>query len=313
MMNQCTPIVYGASKVLAFYKKLLNLEVEHVTIQDAKQAKPGQLSVIECWQKEAKIEPGKVAKEAGQYPLQALERAVKDLKEHQVDGLVTAPINKKVIQDSGFKFPGHTEFLADHFGVKDYLMFMVSDELRVGMVVGHKPMKELADAVTGELILSRLETMSYSLLKDFGIEKPKIAVLGLNPHAGESGSIGKEEQEIIIPTLERAKAEDLFVFGPYSADTFFTGTHKNFHGVLAMYHDQGLIPFKSLSFGGGVNYTAGLPIVRTSPDHGTGYDIAGQGKGNPTSFQQAIFSAIDIIRQRADYKEMIKNPLHSAQ
>ena len=239
-----------------------------------------------------------------------MRAATDDLASSKIDVLVTAPINKHNVQSSEFKFPGHTEFLAKLSNVDKALMLMVADNLKVAVVSGHIPLKEVAKTLTKEKIVEAITQLNESLIKDFGISRPKIAVMGLNPHAGDNGVIGDEEKEIIIPAIAEAKGKGILAFGPYSADGFFgSSTYTHYDGILAMYHDQGLVPFKSLSFGNGVNYTAGLPIVRTSPDHGTGFDIAGKNEASESSFRNALYLAMDIYRNRNEHKEMTANPL----
>jgi 4-hydroxythreonine-4-phosphate dehydrogenase len=256
------------------------------------------------------VEWGQATEISGKYALRSLETATKDLAENKIDVLVTAPINKHNIQGTEFQFKGHTEYLAAKFGAPKYLMMLVSDSLRVAVATGHIPVQEVSQHMNLETILSRIKQMIQALKRDFGIRKPRIAVLGLNPHAGDNGLIGKEEQEIIIPAVNKLFDEGNFVYGPYSADGFFgSGAYKKFDAVLAMYHDQGLIPFKSISFSSGVNFTAGLPVIRTSPDHGTAYDIAGKGTASEESIREAIYVAIDILRMRKEYDEINANPM----
>jgi 4-hydroxythreonine-4-phosphate dehydrogenase len=266
--------------------------------------------MINCWDEEVKIELGVANETGGKYALLSLERAMNDLLAGQIDALVTAPINKHNIQSENFNFPGHTEYIQTRVGASDSLMFMVSDDIRVGVVTGHIPVGAVAKAVTKEKILSKLALMHESLKNDFWIQKPKIAVLGLNPHAGDNGLIGKEEQEIVIPAIQEANEQGIFAFGPFAADGFFANhSYVKFDAVLAMYHDQGLIPFKSIAFHSGVNFTAGLPVVRTSPDHGTGYDIAGKNLASEQSFREAMFLAMHIVERRREYAELTANPL----
>jgi 4-hydroxythreonine-4-phosphate dehydrogenase len=267
-------------------------------------------NVINCWEEEVAVEFGKETEAGGKYALLSLQHAVSDLKENAIDVLVTAPINKHNIQSPEFQFKGHTEFLSEKFNSPQYLMFLVSDELRVAVVSGHIPVKDVAANLNQEKISYKLKLMVESLRRDFGIRKPRIAVLGLNPHAGDEGLIGVEERDIIIPAIKKNFDEGMFVYGPYSADGFFgSASFKKFDAVLAMYHDQGLIPFKALSFSTGVNYTAGLPVIRTSPDHGTAYDIAGNGNAKEDSFREAIYTAIDILKNREIYDEITESPL----
>ena len=303
----CTPVIYGSMRILNRYRNLLNLK--DWTLNGSQTI--GQIShkltnVITCWPDQNQdIQPGQVTPEAGQAALACLQRAVDDLKEGKLDALVTAPINKYNIQSEEFNFPGHTEYLAQQFGVQDNLMFLVSDTLRVGVVTGHVPLGSVRQEITQERIAQKLKLMMHSLKQDFGIERPKIAVLGLNPHAGEEGLLGNEEKDIIKPLLTRLLDKGELVFGPYPADGFFgTRAYRKFDAVLAMYHDQGLIPFKAIAFEEGVNFTAGMPAVRTSPDHGTAYDIAGKNLADETSMVQAIYTAIDVARNRKEYLEL---------
>lgn len=303
----CTPVIYGSMRILNRYRNLLNLKDWNLNgAQTIHQISHKLTNVITCWPDQSQdIQPGKVTPEAGQAAFACLQRAVDDLKDGKLDALVTAPINKYNIQSEEFKFPGHTEYLAQEFGVPDNLMFMVSDILRVGVVTGHVPLGRVRQNVTRERIAQKLNLMMQSLKQDFGIEKPKIAVLGLNPHAGEEGLLGNEEQEIIKPLITEFINKGEMVFGPYPADGFFgTQSYRKFDAVLAMYHDQGLIPFKSIAFDEGVNFTAGMPAVRTSPDHGTAYDIAGKDLADETSMLQAIYTAIDVARNRKEYFEL---------
>jgi len=266
--------------------------------------------MINCWQEDVKITLGEQNEIGGKYAFLSLEKAVDDLRAGIIDALVTAPINKHNIQQEGFNFPGHTEFLQAKTEAKDVLMFMVADELRIGVVTGHIPVKDIAGSISKEAIVQKLKMMNDSLRKDFWIQKPKIAVLGLNPHAGDNGLIGTEDEEIIKPAIQQAAEEGVFCFGPYPADGFFAGdTYTKFDGVLAMYHDQGLIPFKHIASRKGINFTAGLPVVRTSPDHGTGYDIAGKNVASHDSFLEAIFAAVHIVERRREQAVLAANPL----
>jgi 4-hydroxythreonine-4-phosphate dehydrogenase len=305
------PVVYGSSKVASYHRKSLNInDFSFNLIKKADQANPKRPNIINVHDKDIKIDLGLSTSEAGELSLLALEAAVEDLKNKQIDVLVTAPINKKNIQSETFHFNGHTEYLANKFGVSDFLMLMVSDQTRIGVVTGHIPLSEVPKAVTEELILRKLKIMNESLLKDFGIRKPRIAVLGLNPHAGDEGLIGTEEKDVIVPTVEKAFASGILAFGPFPADGFFgSDNYTKFDGILAMYHDQGLIPFKTISFESGVNFTAGLPFVRTSPAHGTAYDIAGKDLASPDSLRAAMFLACDIFNNRAMHNELNANPL----
>lgn len=306
-----TPIIYGSSKAISFHKKVLDdIDFKYLVIKDASEAKPNRLSLINCWNEDVQIVLGEKNANGGIYALKSLEAAVADLQANKIDALVTAPINKDCVRDAGFEFPGHTEYLANKSQAEDMLMFMVADSLRVGVVTGHVPLKDVAALVTKEAIESKLRLMIKSLKEDFLIQKPRIAVLGLNPHAGDRGTLGNEELEIINPVIQKFRDEGELIFGSYSADGFFGSSNlKNFDAILSMYHDQGLTGFKSISFDEGVNFTAGLPIVRTSPDHGTAYDIAGKGIASERSFRNAYFLACDIYRRRLKYKELHADPL----
>jgi len=313
ILNYCTPIVYGHTKVSSFHRKANNLgDFSFNVINQASQAQHKKANMINCWEEDVKIELGQVTETGGKYALLSLERATADLVSGEIDALVTAPINKHNIQSDTFAFPGHTEYLQEKSGKKDVLMFLISEDLRVGVVTGHIPVKDVPTSITKDGIINKLRLINDSLKNDFWIEKPKIAVLGLNPHASDNGLLGAEEAEIITPAIKEAFDKGIICFGPYPADGFFgNGSYKQFDAVLAMYHDQGLIPFKTLAFHNGVNYTAGLSFVRTSPDHGTGYDIAGKGLADPTSFTEALFSAIHIVKNRREQEEMLQNQLRT--
>jgi len=311
ILDYCTPIVYGHTKVASFYRRATGVEELNFNVIDhPSKALPKRANMINCWNEDVKIEPGIANKEVGKYAFMSLERATTDLLAGDIDALVTAPINKDTIQSEDFKFPGHTEYLQERGGGGDVLMFLVSDTLRVGVVTGHIPVTKVAESITTEKILSKLKLMDASLRNDFWLRKPKIAVLGLNPHAGDNGLIGTEETTTIIPAIEEARAADILAMGPYAADGFFAnGTYLQFDAVLAMYHDQGLIPFKQIAFESGVNYTAGLSFVRTSPDHGTAFDIAGKNEASEISFREALFSAIHIVKHRRETSVLNENPL----
>lgn len=311
VMDFFTPIVYGNTKNASFHRKANNInDFSFHVINDPSQANPKRPNMINVWQEDVKITLGEDNEIGGKYAFLSLEKAVDDLNAGKLDALVTAPINKHNIQRADFNFPGHTEYLQSKTNADDVLMFMVSEDLRIGVVTGHIPLKDVAAHITEESIVRKLKLMQQSLKNDFWIQKPKIAVLGLNPHAGDNGLIGTEDDEIIAPAIERAKNEGVFCFGPYPADGFFAGnTYLKFDGVLAMYHDQGLIPFKHIADRKGVNYTAGLPIVRTSPDHGTGYDIAGKNQASSDSFLEAIFTAVRIVQNRREQQELTANTL----
>lgn len=309
----CTPVLYGSSKVAAFYRKLLQLAPQTMnTIQSPGEAKPGTVNIIEVLESEVPVTPGSDTPEGGKAAYASLERAVSDLRAEELDALVTAPINKSNIQSELFHFPGHTEYLESSLGDgKDKaLMILYNDVVKVALVTTHLPLAKIADAITGEAIKEKLAIFSDSLRRDFGIVRPRIAVLSLNPHAGDGGLLGSEEKEVIQPAIEEARKEGLECYGPYAADGFFGhGLFRKFDGVLAMYHDQGLAPFKTLAGGSGVNFTAGLCAVRTSPDHGTGFDIAGKGEADETSFRQALYEAVDIAACRARHESMTASPL----
>lgn len=308
----CIPIVYGSAKVAAYHRKALNIENFSLNIiNDAEKANPKRPNIINCLSDHVRVELGKDTQIAGESSLLALQKAVEDLKNNKIDALVTGPINKDNIQSEDFKFPGHTEFLAQHFGTEENaLMLMVSDLMKVGVVTGHIPLKDVPGQITIEKVLDKLRTLNRSLIRDFKIQKPKIAVFGLNPHASDGGVIGDEEEKIILPAIQKAKDEDIFAFGPYPADSFLgTNNISKFDAILAMYHDQGLAPFKALSFDEGVNFTAGLSIIRTSPAHGTAYELAGKNEATVTSFRQALFLALDLYKNRSEYDELSADQL----
>lgn len=311
ILNEFTPVIYASSKIISYYKKAFSMnELNWNGINPTEEIKLKKINVVNVWNEEVTISVGQSTEIAGQYAFKSLEAATKDLASGRIDVLVTAPINKNNIQSKSFNFAGHTEYLA-HLSNADFaLMTMVADELKIATVTGHVPLKEVSKFITKEKIHKCLTTLNASLKRDFCVVKPKIAVLGLNPHAGDGGLLGDEEINHIKPAIDKANQEGIFVMGPYGADGFFaSGNAKNFDAVLAMYHDQGLTPFKTLAFENGVNFTAGLPIVRTSPDHGTGYDLAGKNKANESSFRAACYLAKDIYFNRKVYKEMTANPL----
>ena len=307
ILDLCTPVIYGSSKIFGFYKKSLE-DVEAINtnvITSAKDLHPKRVNIVNCLPESVFVEPGQPTADSAKSAITSLQHAVEDLKAGLIDVLVTAPINKNAMAGEGFGFPGHTEYLQKEFGAEEVTMFLVSDSLKVGVVTGHIPLKQVASSITGEKIVGKLRQMSRSLQRDFGVVKPKIAVLGLNPHCGDGGLIGDEEQNIIIPAIKEAAKEGILAFGPYSPDGFFgMGSYSKYDAVLAMYHDQGLIPFKALAFDSGVNFTAGLPVVRTSPDHGTAYDMAGRGQADPRSMRSAIYMAMDIYRHRENWDEI---------
>jgi 4-hydroxythreonine-4-phosphate dehydrogenase len=310
--NRCIPIIYGSSKVVSYHKNIVS-EAEDFpfhAVRDSQRPNPEKINVVNCWQDNVNITLGKPSEVSGQYAILSLEQAAKDLKEGYIDALVTAPVSKEALQMANFPFPGHTEYLTNTLGAKDSLMLMVHDELRVGLATNHLPVGQVADALTKELILSKLHIFNQTLKVDFGIDRPTIAVLALNPHAGDGGLIGNEEERLIRPAVVEAKKGGMMALGPFPADGFFgSGQFAKFDGILAMYHDQGLIPFKPLAFGGGINFTAGLSGIRTSPDHGTGFDIAGKNEADHTSFLHAVFLAIDLVRNRKEYADMHANAL----
>ncbi len=307
----CIPVVYGSAKVAAYHRKALNIvNFSFNNIRSADEANVKRANIINCLDDNVRVELGKSTNIAGESSLISLENAVKDLKDGKIDVLVTAPINKDNVQSEKFNFPGHTEYLTMESESKESLMLMVSENLKVGVVTTHLPLSKVSEAITEEAILSKLRIMNKSLIQDFGIRKPKIAVLGLNPHAGDNGLLGTEEIDIIIPSLKKAKEEGILALGPYPADGFFgSDNFKKFDAILAMYHDQGLTPFKALAFNSGVNYTAGLDFIRTSPGHGTAYEIVGLGQASEISFRNAIYLACDIYRSRSEYKKISKDPL----
>ena len=311
MLELCTPVVYCSSRAINFYKKKIGMvDFKLHPVNGAENASHKKVNLVNISDDEIKINFGKPSKETGTLAFQSLEAATNDLAANKTDVLITAPINKDTIQSENFKFNGHTEYLANYANEENPLMILNTEHLRVGLVTGHVPVSEVSERITEELIISKLKTFNKSLIQDFGIPKPKIAVLGLNPHSGDNGLIGKEEQTTIIPAIKKANDEKILCMGPYAADGFFgSSTYKKFDGVLAMYHDQGLTPFKALSFNSGVNFTAGLPIVRTSPDHGTGYEIAGKNQASEASFREAIYRAIEIFNNRRLHKEINANPL----
>jgi 4-hydroxythreonine-4-phosphate dehydrogenase len=311
ILEMCTPIVCGSPKVAAYHRKALDVELFSFNqISNAREANSKRINIINCVDEEIRVELGKSTQIAGEAALTALESAVRDLKSGDIDVVVTAPINKDNIQSEKFKFPGHTEFFAAEFGVKNYLMLMISNTLRIGVVTGHIPVSQVPQVLTKEKILSNIRILHKTLLEDFSIRKPRIAVLGLNPHAGDHGVIGTEDDKIVFPAIKQASDEGIIALGPYPADGFFgSGEYSKFDAILAMYHDQGLIPFKVLAFESGVNFTAGLPIIRTSPGHGTAYDIAGTGVASEESFRNAMYLAIDVYTNRKQYKILSKDPL----
>ena len=310
MFDFCTPIVYGSSKLASYYKNTIsNSKISFNNIKSVNQAVDGKLNILNIVQEDIKVEAGVSTKAAGLLAFESLEAVTQDLG-HGIDVMVTAPINKDNIQSEDFNFPGHTEYLAEKFGKNNELMILSGETMNIAVVTGHIPLKDVATTITKELILKKLDILRNSLKVDFGILKPRIAVLGMNPHAGDNGLLGKEELEIIIPAIEEAKEKAVLAFGPFPSDGFFgSKDYTKFDGILAMYHDQGLLPFKALNFESGVNYTAGLSIVRTSPDHGTGYNITGKDLADPSSFRAAVLLAVDVFNKRNNHKTLTKNPL----
>lgn len=309
MLELCTPVIFANVKIMSFLKKTYELTLNFHGIDSLDQLVIGKINVLNVWKEPVNIEFGKNDNEIGKYAIKSFFAATKALKDNKIDVLLTAPINKYNIQSEEFKFPGHTDYLAKEFN-ENALMFMIHDDLRVGLLTDHVPVNEVSKHLNQDLITKKVAVINETLKKDFRIEKPKIAVLGLNPHAGDNGVIGKEDEEIIKPALKKIYDSGVLVFGPYSADSFFgSNQYKLYDAVLAVYHDQGLIPFKTMSFGNGVNYTAGLSKVRTSPDHGTAFDIAGKNKASEDSFREALYLAIDIYNNRNEYVELTNNPL----
>ncbi len=306
----CTPFIYGSSKVVSYHKNIVGIDFKFHPAKLPERYVENKVNVINCWNENVNITLGRATDLGGKYAYRSLEIATDDLKDGLIDALVTAPINKEAMSLAHFPHPGHTEYLAEKFGNGANLMLMVNDTLRVGVATGHIPLERVSASLTHQLLVDKIQIFHHSLKVDFGIERPTIAILGLNPHASDNGVIGDEEQKVIRPVIAEMKANSIMAIGPYPADGFFgSGLFKKFDGVLAMYHDQGLVPFKTLSFNAGVNYTAGLPIVRTSPDHGTAYDLAGKNEADPSSFRQAIFTALDIARNRKLDAEMRANAL----
>jgi len=310
LLNQCLPVIYGSSKIVSYHKNIINSEFEFHAIRPGERPHEHKVNVVNCWQENVNITLGQPTELSGQYAGRSLENAVKALRSGEVDALVTAPINKESMKMAKFPFPGHTEYLARELDRGEHLMFMVNDSLRIGLATNHLPLRDVADAIDKNVVKRKLTVMEESLRMDFGIERPTIAVLGLNPHASDGGVLGNEEVEFIRPAIVELKKNGMLVMGPFPADGFFgSGQYLKFDGILAMYHDQGLAPFKALSFGNGVNFTAGLTHVRTSPDHGTAYDLAGNNGADPTSFRRSVYLAMDIARQRATYLKLHENAL----
>ncbi len=303
VIDLLTPVIYGSSKVVSYHKNIV--EPDNFVYQNQRSAHRlanDKVNIINCWNENVNITLGKTAEEGGKYAMLSLDAAVNDLKEGLIDALVTAPIHKKAMQMAGFGHIGHTQYLSHRFDDASYLMLMVGDSMKVGLVTEHVPISDVSTLITKERIIEKIKILNETLIMDFAIERPTIAVLGLNPHAGDDGLIGQEDDNIIRPAIVELKKSGMLVMGPYASDGFFgSGKHNSFDAILAMYHDQGLAPFKALTFSSGVNYSAGLPIIRTSPDHGTAYDIAGQNSADPESFRRALFLALDIARNRKEH------------
>lgn len=318
ILNLCTPIIFGSTKVLSYHKNIVDQsDMSFLSVSSAKHASDNKINVVNCWDENVNINLGKITEDGGKFAHIALERAFSALRDKEIDALVTAPINKAAMDPQYFPYSGHTEFLEDKFDAKYSLMMMVKDDLRIGVATNHLPIHEVAQAITADRLSTKMDLFYTSLIQDFGIEKPTLAVLGLNPHAGDNGKIGTEELEIIAGVVESKKQDGKLIYGPFSADGFFgSQEYSKYDGILAMYHDQGLIPFKLLAFGNGVNFTAGLPVLRTSPDHGTAYNIAGKNQASDSSMLQAIYLAMDLSRNRLEYfdarsKTIVKKPKQS--
>lgn len=311
ILLDCTPIIYGSSKTISYYKKAIRqFNFSFQTCKSSADAVDRKVNVINVWNEEIKFDLGKATEVGGKFAFQSLEAATQDLSEGKIDVLVTAPISKEAMSMTGFEFPGHTEYLADKAGAEDVLMMMVGNNLKVALACTHIPLKEVSSYLTKDIIYHKIKMLEKSLINDFGIVRPKIAVFGLNPHAGENGKMGDEEIEVITPAINQAKNDGILAVGPFPADGFFgSSAMSQYDAVLAMYHDQGLTAFKALSFDDGVNYTAGLPIIRTSPDHGTAFDIVAKGVASEQSMRSAIYLAMDIYKNQKARKEMTKNPL----
>ena len=313
ILKYCRPLIYGSAKIVSYHKNVVGLEqLNFYNTKDINRVSNDRVSVINCWDETAKITLGKETEEGGKYAYIALDRATKDLKDGKIDALVTAPINKKSMQLANFPYAGHTEFLTKELGGGESIMCMVHDDLRIGLASNHLPISKVSEYLTKKKVFEKIQVMDKTLRIDFGIERPIIAVMGLNPHAGDGGVIGDNEEAFIRPAVIEAKKQGVMAVGPFSADGFFgSNQYKKYDGVLAMYHDQGLIPFKLLAFGSGINYTGGIKGVRTSPDHGTAFDIAGNNEADPSSFRKALFLALDISKNRKEYHELSANALNS--
>lgn len=309
MLEFCTPVIFASVKLMSFYRKHFSLDANLHGIDSLADCVEGRINVLNVWKEQVSVTFGEENPVGGKYALKSLKAAVNALKTGEVDVLVTAPINKTNIQSEEFQFPGHTDYLAKELGGNS-LMLMISDSLRVGLLTDHVPIKDVVSRLSEKLIQTKIQTIRQTLIQDFGYIKPKIAVLGINPHTGDNGVIGNEDDTLLRPVIDQIREKGTLVFGPYAADSFFgSGNFENFDAIIATYHDQGLIPFKTLSFGRGVNYTAGLDFIRTSPDHGTAFDIAGKNLANFESFREAVFGAIAIYKARKEYKVLIENPL----
>ena len=309
MLDFCTPIIFASTKVVSYHKKALQSAINIHGIDNLKKVVHNKVNLLNIWKDLIDIELGKATKISGKYAYDSLKSATNALKNDEIDVLVTAPINKNNIQSEEFKFQGHTEYL-ENILEGESLMILMTDELKIGLITGHIPINKVAETITSNLITKKVEIMYNTLVQDFNISKPKIAVLGLNPHCGDHGVIGTEDDEVVSPTIEKIQKSGKLVYGPYAADSFFgSENYKKFDGILAMYHDQGLAPFKTLAFGNGVNFTAGLNKIRTSPDHGTAYEIAGKGEANFNSFKEALFTAISIFKTRNEYILLNENKL----
>ncbi|MFC5047889.1 4-hydroxythreonine-4-phosphate dehydrogenase PdxA [Aquimarina hainanensis] len=309
MLDFCTPVIFASIKIVSYLKKYHKTNINLHGIDEASQITDGKVNVLNTWKEPVDINFGKEDSKIGQYAIKSLKAATHALKNNEVDVLVTAPINKHSIQSKEFNFPGHTDYLNKELRGNS-LMFMVTDELKVGLLTDHVAIKDIAETITPELVTQKIQTIHHTLKQDFGVSKPKIAVLGINPHSGDNGVIGMEDENVLKPTIKKINDQGMLVYGPYAADSFFgSNNYKSFDAIIASYHDQGLIPFKTLSFGMGVNYTAGLDKIRTSPDHGTAFEIAGKNKADHSSFKEAVFAALKIYKNRKEYKELTKNPL----
>jgi len=311
ILELCTPVIFASNKLINYYRKLVpEHPFNYASTKDLSQLNPKQVNVFNCWEEEVPVQPGALTESGGKYAIRSLMVATQCLKDGQMDAIVTAPIHKSNTQLPDFPYTGHTPFFKEKFGAKEVVMLLFSNELRVGLATEHVPVSGISKLITRENLITRIQILKDTLVRDFGIEKPKIAVLGLNPHAGDNGQIGNEEQTVIRPVIEQMQQQGHLVFGPFGADAFFArASYRNFDAVLAMYHDQGLIPFKTIAQGEGVNYTAGLPVIRTSPDHGTAFDIAGKNIADPGSFLEAVFQALDLLRKRNFYLENTANPM----